>query len=418
MGYAHGRDPRKNETLKTFSMLKIENTNYSGEVLDKILTVAATGNELVEKGLIHIEQGVSDKFSIPRLKAGKMLQKRKEQPEAGDSKGDLNYSEVVLKPVDFMAFTTFNPRSFEKIWRKWQPKGNLVFAELPPEAQNALLEALAKQARFELGKHYIVGEEGNDDDHLFNGILTRILANPDVIKVKGAHNTMLDKLEAVKVNIPEAMLAHPGLRILMSYKDFFLYDLELKTQGNSKGADFTDTNVKRYSGIEIETLANWPSGVLVATITGMDMDTNLWAAVNLQDDEDVIQVDKLTNPGERYFCKVLMKADTNIAFGEECVVLDSREVSATVVGLTVSPTELPEFTKNGGTKTITVTAPSSEWDVAVDNTLDWLSLDKSDGKVAVTAAANTGDARTGLVVITHGDSTAPVAITQAAGNVA
>ena len=30
-----------------------------------------------------------------------------------------------------MAFTVFNPRAFEQIWRKWQPKGNLVFAELP-----------------------------------------------------------------------------------------------------------------------------------------------------------------------------------------------------------------------------------------------------------------------------------------------
>ena len=65
--------------------INIKNTNYSGEVLERLLTVAATGNELVEKGLIHVEPGVSDKFSIPRLKTGKMLQKRKEQPEDSDS---------------------------------------------------------------------------------------------------------------------------------------------------------------------------------------------------------------------------------------------------------------------------------------------------------------------------------------------
>ena len=50
-----------------------------------------------------------------------------------------NYDEKSLDPVDFMAFTVFNHRTFENIWRKWQPKGNLVFSELPPEAQNALL---------------------------------------------------------------------------------------------------------------------------------------------------------------------------------------------------------------------------------------------------------------------------------------
>jgi hypothetical protein len=305
-------------------MINILNTNYSGEVLEQLLTLAATGNELVEKGLIHIEPGVSDKFSIPRLKTDKMLQKRKEQPEGSDSKGDFNYSEVELKPVAFMAFTTFNPRSFEKIWRKWQPKGNLVFAELPPEAQNALLAELAKQVTFELGKHFIVGEEGDDDDHLFNGILTRILDNEDIITVESDATTMLGKLAAVKDRIPVTMRSNPGLRLLMSVEDFDKYDEELTAQPH-KGVNYTDVNQSRYKGIAIEYMANWPSGVIVATITGMGTTTNLWAAVNLQDDMDVIQIDKLTNAGERYFFKMLMKADTNVAFGEECVVLDTRE---------------------------------------------------------------------------------------------
>ena len=62
----------------------------------------------------------------------------------------------------------------------------------------------------------------------------------------------------------------------------------------------------------------------MATLCSQDSDGNLFAAVNLQDDEDVIQIDKLSNASELYFFKLLMKADTNIAFGEEFVVLDSR----------------------------------------------------------------------------------------------
>ena len=304
--------------------INIQNTNYNGEVLEQLLTVAATGNELVEKGLIHIEPGVSTKFSIPRLKTGKMLQKHKEQPTAADSKGDFDYSEVELKPVDFMAFTTFNPRSFEKIWRKWQPKGNLVFSELPAEAQNALLAELAKQVTFELGKHFIVGEEGEGDDQLFNGILTRILANTDILRVETTESTMLGKLADVRAKIPVTMRANPGLRLLMSVEDFDQYDDELTALPN-KGVNYTDINQSRYKGIGIEYMANWPSGVIVATITGMGTTTNLWAAVNLQDDMDVIKIGLLENAGERYFFKMLMKADTNVAFGEECVVLDTRE---------------------------------------------------------------------------------------------
>lgn len=188
--------------------IKVDNTNYNGEVLEKILTVAATGNELVTKGLIHVIPGVEKKISIPRLKTGKMLQKRKENPVIEDSKGDFNWSEQTLEPHDFMAFTLFNPRAFEQIWRKWQPKGNLVFAQLPPEAQNALLDALSKQVQFELGDHYVNGEyaDGDDDNKLMNGILTQAAKATDYkfVDVSGAE-TMLKKLKALRTGIPKAM---------------------------------------------------------------------------------------------------------------------------------------------------------------------------------------------------------------------
>lgn len=320
----------------------IKNTNYSGEVLEKLLTKAATGNELVEKGLIRIEPGVSDKFSIPRIKGGRMLQKRKEQPVDGDSKGDFGYDERVLKPEEFMAFTTFNPRTFEKIWRKWQPKGNLVFADLPPEAQNALLDEMAKCVDFELGIHFINGifvDDDSDDDHLFNGIVCRMLSDSDVIPVKCTEKTMIKRLRAVRKATPKVLRNNPKFRYLMSVNDADTYDDELTDQ-TAKGANHTDMNSMRFKGTTIVPLANWPDGLIVGTLCGMDIDTNLWAAVNLQDDMDVIQIDKLTNAGEKYFFKMLMKADTQTAFGDEVVMLDLREAEkAKVAGSTVTMTE-------------------------------------------------------------------------------
>ena len=84
-------------------MIVIQGTNYAGEVLEALLTRAATGNELVEKGLIHVVPEVAKQFSIPRLRTGKMLQKRKEMPTDEDAKGDFTYDERTLVPVDFMA---------------------------------------------------------------------------------------------------------------------------------------------------------------------------------------------------------------------------------------------------------------------------------------------------------------------------
>ena len=317
-------------------MIKVTNTNYAGEVLEMLLTRAATSNELVEKGLIHMEPGVEKAYFLPRMKTGKMLQKRKEMPTSQDSKGDFTYDERALIPVDFMAYTEFNPRSFENIWRKWQPKGNLVFSELPAEGQNALLREMSKQVKFELGFHFINGILGDDDDHLFNGIVTRMLSDKDVIYVVSGETSMLKKLKAVKDSIPTTMRSNPGLRILMSVTDFDQYDEELTQQPN-KGANYTDMNVERYKGIRIVPLSSWPEGLIVATVCGMDYDTHLWAADNLVDDMDVIQIDKVTNAGEKYFFKMLMKADTNIAWGVEVVLLDSREVEdAELSGTTIT----------------------------------------------------------------------------------
>lgn len=304
--------------------LKIKNTNYNGEVLEQLLTVATTSNEIVEKGLIHVIPGVSKKISIPRLKVGKMLQKQKEDPQVSDSKGDFTYSEQELNPVDFMAFTVFNPRVFEGIWRPWQPKGDLVFAELPPNAQNELLDALSKQVQFELGSHYINGVYGDDDDHLFNGILTQAAKDTDVVIVTSTATKMTDRLKAVREKIPVAMIENPNLRFLMSPTDFNKYDDEL-TAREYKNRDETTRNIKMYKDIKIETLAAWPDDLVVATLCSPNaMTTNLFAAVNLQDDEHVIKIGPVSNMSELYFFKMLMKADTNIAFGEEFIVLDSR----------------------------------------------------------------------------------------------
>lgn len=378
---------------------------YSGEVLDQLLVKATTENELVSRGIIRLEPNVSEKFYIPRLRAGKMLQKRKEQPVDGDSKGDFQYDERMLKPEEFMAFTTFNPRSFEKIWKKWQPTGDLVFRELPTEAQNALLGELAKVVDFELGEHFVNGEFGNDDDHLFNGILTRILADKDVIRIAPICGTMKSKLRAVYRALPKAVRKSKNLRFLMSVEDWDKYDDELTDQSN-KGSDTTGTNPKRFKSVPIEDLAAWPEGVIVATVCGMDLTTNLWAGVSSVNDFDAIKIDRLTNAGEKYFFKMLMKADTNIAFGEEVVIYDERGV------FSATPDNL-HFEAAGGSQEITV---NTCCEFKISGKPAGFTAVKNGNTVTVTAAANTAEAERGgkftLALTTDNKKTVEVVVGQ------
>ncbi len=306
------------------------NTAYAGEVLAKLLVRATTGNQLVEGGHIRVEPNVNHKFYIPRLKTGKMLQKRKEMPESSDSKGDFNLDDKALEPKEFMAYTEFNPRSFERFWRPYQPKGELVFRELPTHVQNTLLAELAKVVDFELGGHFINGEyAATGDDKLFNGILKRITDDTDVIKVDSGTvepitvQNVVGKLTAVYALIPKALRGKKHLKFFMSVEDADLYDDALSKR-QYKGSNYTDKNPERFKSIQIVPLADWPKDVIVCTIASMDLDTNFWAGVAHVNDTEAIKIDRVTNAGEKYFFKMLMKADTNIAFGEEVVLYDAR----------------------------------------------------------------------------------------------
>jgi hypothetical protein len=321
---------------------------YAGEVLEQLLVRATTGNEIVAAGHIRVQPNVYKKISNQRQKAGKMMQKRKEQPVESDSKGDFAIDEKYLEPQDVMAFTTFNPRVFESIWRPFQPTGNLVFAELPATVQNQLLASMAKVVDFELGGHLINGVKGTTEGKYFDGVLTRIAADSDVVRIASpvalTQANIISKMKLVRAAIPKAIKKNPKLKLFMSVEDAESYEYEL-TDKPSKGADYTNMNPERFKGIQIVPLSDWPKDVIVAAISSPDIDSNFWAGVGYADDVDVIQIDKLTNAGEKYFFKMLMKVDTNIVFGEDIVLYDGRAAavaagSTDLAGLVLSAGDL------------------------------------------------------------------------------
>lgn len=259
--------------------------------------------------------------------------------------------------------------------------------------------------KFELGWHFINGEYAeNGDTKLFDGIIKRMAADNDKIVVTTTAGTMIGRLKALKARIPVTMRQSPNLRILMSISDFDTYDDELSAQP-SKGANYTDMNVERFKGIQIEALANWPDGLLVATICSPDYDTNIWGAVGFQDDDEIIQIDKLTNAGEKYFFKMLLKADTAIAFGEEVVWLDKRSA---VVGSTPTISGAAEVVLDATNAAANRTYATSDGSaIEAESDAEWLAVAvASNGKKvtftpqAYAHAASGDDPRVATVILT------------------
>lgn len=394
-------------------------TAYAGEVLEQLLVKATTGNQIVAKGHIHVQPNVTKKFAIPRLKAGKMLQRRKEQPVESDSKGDFTIDEKYLEPKDVMAFTTFNPRVFENIWRPFQTTGNLVFSELPSNVQSALLTELAKVVDFELGGELINGVyHATDEGKYFDGILTRIVADNNVVKIASpaaiTQANVVSKMKLVRAAVPKAIKANPNLKLFMSVEDAESYEYEL-TDKPTKGADYTNMNPERFKGIPVVALADWPKDVIVAAIATSGIDSNFWAGVSLADDAETIQIDKLTAAGEKYFFKMLMKVDTNIVFGEDIVLYDGRE-AAVIAG----DTTLSALALSGGALVPAFNAATKNYTIAVANavaTTTVTATGSQTGQViklgSTTLTSGTASAAKNLAI---GENIIAVTVTSADGN--
>jgi hypothetical protein len=345
------------------SMAVTVTTAYAGEVLEELLVRATTGNEIVDGGHIRVQPNISKKFSIPRLKAGRMLQKRKAQPVTADSKGDFTITEKYLEPQDVMAYTEFNPRVFEAIWKPFQPTGALVFEQLPAAVQSQLLAELAKVVDFELGGEFINGVKGNNEGQYFDGILTRITADGEVISVPTpaalVQSNIIAKMKLIRTMIRKPLKKNPNLKYFMSVEDSEAYEYEL-TDKPTKGQDYTNMNPERFKGIQIVALADWPKDVIVAAVTSTNVDSNFWAGVGFADDTQAILIDKVSNAGENYFFKMLLKADTNIVFGEDIVLYDGRDAA-----IAAGSTDLNDLELNIGDLVPAFSAETKEYTMNV-----------------------------------------------------
>ena len=302
-------------------------TAYSGEVLQSIIAKASLGNEVAEKQIIHIVPNVQKKFAIPRMQVnGTFLQKRKSRIaiDGTDSKGDIIYDERYLDPADLMVYTEFNPATFESVWRPFQPTGNLVFQQLPADVQTKMLDLILKKVGSEMGDNYINCIKGSGDGQFFNGIVARVLGDKDTKYAKGGETTWAKRLANLYDAIPAEIVDNPALKIVMNTLDYNAYANEI-TEQMAKNVDITKSLDSTFNGLQIVRLAKWPRGLAMATLCSLGEDSNLWAAVNLESDENAVLIDRVNNASDIYFVKILLKADVNTAFGEFVAISDDRE---------------------------------------------------------------------------------------------
>lgn len=332
--------------------------NYTGEVLDHLLTLTAQENETYKEGLIHIKAGIQKKYAIPMVTLGKIIQDRKPIPDS--SKGSYNHAERYLEPNDFMVYLRFNPRDYEKYYKPFQPHGPLVFRQLDPKVQATMAQLLLEKKneyinhsiwcsatpddaakvsssddKVTAGNTEIGSEDEAGEMKYFNGAIMRMLLNAAAapatedaktgqIKVAGtgsfADGEAVEKeLYAMWRATPPKIRKKAELKILMDYKTWDAYDQYLSNK-TYKYSDNRSENEHRFHGKRIIPMTALPDDTIIIGVFTTGEDSNLWMGVDYANDEEVLQVDKLQNDSELYFFKMLLKMDVNIVRPSEITV--------------------------------------------------------------------------------------------------
>lgn len=324
-------------------------SNYTGEVLEDLLTLTAQDNETYKEGLIHVKSGIQKKYSLPSVSLRKIIQDHKATPTS--SEGEYTFAERYLEPEDFMVYLEFNPRDFEQYYRPFQPKGNLVFRELDPKVQATMIRLLMER-KVEYIDHAIWcsatatekakvsdssntnkgnTEIGSDDAagpmKYFNGAIMRMLMNANAIEdsedkksgqINVAGSGTFENGQAVEKELYAMWKAtapkvrkKAGMVILMDYKSWDAYNQYLSDK-TAKYNDNRTENEHRFQGKRIIPMVALPDDTIIMGCFTTGLDSNLWMGIDYANDEEVLQVEKLQANSEMYFFKMLIKMDVNI----------------------------------------------------------------------------------------------------------
>jgi len=320
--------------------------NYTGEVLNDLLTYTAQENETYKNGLIHIKSGIQKKYTLPGVTVGKIIQDRKPTPDT--SVGEFLFAERYLEPEDFMVYIEFNPRDFEEYYKPFQPEGNLVFRELDPRVQATMLrlvmekkaeyinqaiwqsattETAAKITDYDGGGQPLGKDTDAGPTKYYNGLLAKMLINSHAAdgteearsgKVQAEEGSPLTTGEEIREKLYSLYHAckpqiryKQGLKFLMDYQSWDLYDAYMSGQGY-KYTDDRKENQLMFRGHQIVPLSCLPASTILLGNFTTGTDSALWMGVDYADDENVVVVDRLQANSELYFLKILMKMDVNI----------------------------------------------------------------------------------------------------------
>lgn len=307
---------------------------YAGQAAGQFMLASLTAADMLNNSAVYVKETLSNKFVIPTWKHDytQFVQDPKETPTTGN--GKISNGERYLNLGEYLIYQEFNPNIYADHWfAKGMPE-LLINRGLPVEANSVVLYEVMRQHATYLNLLInkgntagtsILNVNGEDIGKYIDGFITKMSADTDVAKVVSpttlTNVNIAGELDKGHAKMVDALKYDPKMRYFCSYLTYDLYTEYQRNVGTqpNKGIDVTQEGVRKFRGKELVPIADFPNDTFYIAKALPTMESNLWLGVNSKDDQNNLQIDKVSAASDKWFVKGKMKVDVNYVFPEEIV---------------------------------------------------------------------------------------------------
>ena len=321
--------------------LNITDTAYAGTFASYFWLPATFGLDTIQKGAVHVEDGIKKKHTIGRIDFATPLQPRQDEPTANSA---FTVDGRSLVPQDLMVYSRFNPRDFESHWLAEELSPTLLARELPVTAENYMMQIGLNRAfeQIETGiwmgsTTYTAdpGSAGNGQIVFFDGFIKKMVNDAAVLKVASPlpltaaasdGSTVYNIVDAMNALLQlcatnkKALLAnskrYERMKFIVSINTEQIYHTFITTTQTFKGVNTTEQGINKFKGYIVEPLAGMPDNTILFVSATDGVDSNMYVGMNSTEDNN-LQLARWRPDSESFFLKGLMKFDTQYGFSEE-----------------------------------------------------------------------------------------------------
>jgi hypothetical protein len=306
--------------------LTLSNSNYGGEVLEKIFLELGLGNEVSKENIATVVTDQAGKFSLPKMGATTLpIGVYTDTAPVADTTV-VTYSERSLDMAKATIYLEFLPSAWHgTLWKLWQSVGDFSNLQLNTQLASAIMDLIMNKA----GLHYsLLAFQGDKllaagtKMHYIDGWVTRAIADANVIKPTPAGNitaaNFAEVLAAVWSAIPSHLIKDPDFTLKVDttvWKLMQTSNIDLvKAFAGVLGSNLADA---KYLTSKIIPFDGMKSNHIIGSKTD-----NLYAGFWVDLDNEGWRIDRVAANSNTWFMRLDIKLDVNYISSGEIVLYE------------------------------------------------------------------------------------------------